>query len=113
MNSADAAANVGWMSGSRLTSLQFVQSFATLRTEANMNPPVSGPDVTGADTQSESSMTVGARFHGRQRPFARGALSVGLIARRAWATVGRCAKSNAAHACPNIASARLMASTMG
>jgi hypothetical protein len=112
MNSADAAANVGWISGPRLTPLQFVQSFATLRTEANMNPPVSGPDVPGADTQSEFFMTLGARFHGRHRPFARRALSVGLIARRACTTAGGCAESNASHACLNIASACLMASTM-
>jgi hypothetical protein len=111
MNSADAAAN--WMCGPPGMPLQFVQSFATLRTEANMNPPMSAPNVTGADAQSEPSMTVGARFHGRQRPFARYAFPVGLTARRAGATEGHCAKSNAAHACPNIASACLMASTMG
>jgi hypothetical protein len=29
-----------------------------------MNPPVPGPEVTGADTQSESSLTLDARFHG-------------------------------------------------
>ena len=80
MSPAHAAANVRWRGGPRRTLLQFVQSFATLRTEANMNPPVSGPDVTGADTQSESSMTLDARFHGR--PLARRALSVRLIVRR-------------------------------
>jgi hypothetical protein len=112
MNSAEAAANVGWISGPRLTSLQFVQSFAADRAKANMSPPVTGPHVTGADTQSQSSLTLGARLHGCHRPFARRALSVGLIARRAWATAGRCAESNASHACLNIASACLMASTM-
>jgi len=80
MSPAHAAANVRWRGGPRRTLLQFVQSFATLRAEANMNPPVSGPDVTGADTQSESSMTLDARFHGR--PLARRALSVRLIVRR-------------------------------
>src|SRR5262245_8672000 len=93
MNSADAAAN--WMCGPLGMPLQFVQSFATLRTEATMNPPVSGPDVARADTQSESSVTLGARFHGCQRSFTRRALSVGLIVRRAGATTGRGPESNA------------------
>jgi hypothetical protein len=93
--------------------LQLVTSFALLRTEANMNPPVSGPHVAGADTQSEPSVALGARFHGCKRPLARRALPVGLIARRAWARRAEpCAKSNASHACRNIASACLMASTM-
>src|SRR5262249_16303180 len=93
MSSADAAAN--WMCGPRGMPRPLVQRFATLRTEANMNPPVSGPDVAGADTQSESSVTLDARFHGCQCPFARRALSVGLIVRRARATAGRGPESNA------------------
>src|SRR5262245_59561751 len=95
MSSPDAAANVGWMCGPRGMPLQLVQRFATLRTEANINPPASSPDVAGADTQSESSVTLGARFHGCQRPFARRALSVGLIVCRACATAGRGPESNA------------------
>src|SRR5262245_2282683 len=29
-----------------------------------MNPPVTGPEITGADTQSKSSLTLDACFHG-------------------------------------------------
>jgi hypothetical protein len=34
------------------------------RTKANMNPPVTAPQITGTDTQSEFSVTLGAFFHG-------------------------------------------------
>ena len=42
--------------------LQLVKSFTILRTKANAKPPVAVPQITGADTQSQLSVALGARF---------------------------------------------------
>ena len=52
------------MVGLRFVTFSFVERFAICRAKANMNPPVTGPEITGADTQSKSSLTLDARFHG-------------------------------------------------
>jgi hypothetical protein len=46
-----------------VVSLQLVKSFAMYRTKANVKPPATIPQIMGADTQSQLSVTLGAPFH--------------------------------------------------
>jgi hypothetical protein len=46
-----------------LASLQLMKSLAVGRAVAHMNPPAAVPQITGADTQSELSVALGASFH--------------------------------------------------
>ena len=46
-----------------LASLHLMKSLAVGRAVAHMNPPAAVPQITGADTQSEFSVTLGASFH--------------------------------------------------
>src|SRR5262245_7276152 len=46
-----------------LASLQLMKSLAVGRAVAHMNPPAAVPQITGADTQSEFSVALGASFH--------------------------------------------------
>ena len=50
-----------------VVSFQLVTSFAMGRTKANMKPPAAVPHITGADTQSQLSVALGAPFHSCSR----------------------------------------------
>src|SRR5262249_60514115 len=46
-----------------LASLHLMKSLAVGRAVAHVNPPAAVPQITGADTQSEFSVALGASFH--------------------------------------------------
>ena len=50
-----------------VVSLQLVKSFAIRRTKANSKPPAAVPHITGADTQPQLSVALGAPFHSCSR----------------------------------------------
>ena len=48
-----------------VVSLQLVKSLTIRRTKANAKPPVAVPYITGADTQSQLSVALGAPYFHR------------------------------------------------
>ena len=51
----------------RVISFQLVMLFTSRRTKAKVDPPAALPNVTDADTQSQFSAALSARFHSCSR----------------------------------------------
>src|SRR5262245_32271925 len=61
--SAEICKRDGEVSRTGIVSLQLMKGLAMRRTVKQMHPPAPFPHVTGANTQSQLSLTLGASFH--------------------------------------------------